>query len=533
LAAARELTGARYAAVGVLDEAHEGLEQFLTSGIDADTREAIGPLPRGRGVLGVLIGDPRALRLADVGLHPQSYGFPPGHPPMHTFLGVPIRIRDQVYGNLYLTEKEVGEFDAADEEALVVLAEWAGIAIANARAYSLLESRHDQLEGAVAQFEATIDIANALAGETDLEHVLELVVKRARALTEARATVVLLQDGAELVVTALAGELDRALVGARIPIEGSVSGFVFRTGKAERLDDASRRLRFALAEQTQAKTGLFIPLRHRGRVLGVLSCFDRLHDGPQFTERDEQLLKAFAASAAAAVATAQDVQTMSLQRSILAAERERGRWARELHDETLQELAGLKLVLATVRITTEQDAREQYLQKASERIDVAVRGLRDLITDLRPAALDELGLLAALEAFIERVTRAGELRVDLDVDLAYEAGRDPSRLSAAVEDAIYRFVQEALTNVLKHAAVSHADVIIREHDEAVEAVVSDNGQGFDPESELTGFGLVGMRERVALLEGMLTIESGPGVGTTLRAVLPSVRAGADRKVIGA
>ena len=534
LVAARELTGARYAAVGVLDEPREGLERFLTSGIDEETRHAIGPLPRGRGVLGVLIRDPRPLRLADVGSHPHSYGFPPGHPPMHGFLGVPIRVREEVYGNLYLTEKEnAGEFDAADEEVLVVLADWAAIAIENARAYSVVRGRREQLERAVAQFEATSEIAQALAGETDLEHVLELVAKRARALTEARATVVLLRDGRQLVVAALAGELDRALVGERIPIEGSVSGHVFRSGKPERLVDAPSRLRFALAEQTQATTGLFVPLLLRGRVLGVLSAFDRLRDDPKFSERDEQLLSAFAASAAAAVATAQDVQTKALQRSIVAAEQERARWARELHDETLQELAALKLLLATVRIARDDPERERQLQQAAERIDVAVRGLRDLITDLRPAALDELGLSAALEALAERVGSGGELSVDLHVDLAFEAGRVPGRLFPAIEDAIYRIVQEALTNIVKHAAATHVDVIVREHHDVVEAVIGDNGSGFDAEAEFAGFGLLGMRERVALVEGTITIESAAGEGTTVRASVPARRAGAEAAAVGA
>jgi signal transduction histidine kinase len=524
LEAARELTGARCAALGVLDETRSGLERFLTSGIDEETQRAIGQLPHGRGVLGVLISDPRPLRLADVGVHPHSYGFPPDHPPMHSFLGAPIRVRDEVSGNLYLTEKQGGEFDAADEEALVVLAEWAGIAIENARAYSLERSRRDELERAVASLEATSEIAHALAGETDLEHVLELIVKRARALSEARATVVLLQDGEELVVVALAGELEQALVGERIPIDGSVSGHVFRSGRPERLADASSRLRFALAEQTQAKTGLFVPLRLRGRVLGVLSAFDRLREGPQFSGRDEQLLGAFAVSAAAAVATAQDVRAQSLRHSVAAAEQERRRWARELHDETLQELAGLKLLLATTRIAKDEQERDQQLQHAGERIDVAVRGLRDLITDLRPATLDQLGLQPALEALAERVARSTQLTIDVHVDLAYESGREAGRLAPQIEDTIYRLVQEALANVVKHAGATRADIVVREHAGTVEAAIGDNGNGFNPEGEFAGFGLLGMRERVALVNGTITISSAAGDGTTVRASFPDTPA---------
>jgi signal transduction histidine kinase len=523
LAAARDLTGARYAALGVLDEAGAELERFLTVGMDDQTRQAIGQLPRGRGVLGVLIRDPRPLRLSDVGSHPHSYGFPPDHPPMRGFLGVPIRVREKVYGNLYLTEKESGEFDAVDEEAVVVLAEWAAIAIDNARAYELVRGRRDELERAVASLEATSEIAHALAGETDLEHVLELIAKRARALTEARALVVLLQAGEHLVVAALAGELDGALLGKQIPIEGSVSGQVLRSGRPERLADAPSRLRFALAEQTQATTGLLVPLRLRGRVLGVLSAFDRLREGPQFSARDEELLTGFAASAAAAVATAQDVQAQSLQRSIAAAEQERRRWARELHDETLQELAGLKLLIATAQIARDEREREKQLRQAAERIDVAVRALRDLITDLRPATLDVLGLQSALEALVERVARSSGLVVDLDVVLAYEGERAPMRLASQIEDTLYRVVQEALANVVKHAAATRVDVIVRERADTVEAGVSDNGGGFDPDSAFSGLGLVGMRERVALVGGTIDIDSRAGEGTTIRAAFPARR----------
>jgi signal transduction histidine kinase len=523
LEAARELTGAQYAALGVLDESRSGLERFLTVGIDDETHGAIGDLPQGRGVLGVLISDPKPLRLADVGGHPRSYGFPPGHPPMKTFLGVPILIRDEAYGNLYLSEKEGGaEFDEDDEEAVLVLAGWAAIAIANARAYSLAEGRRAELERAVASFEATGAIAQALAGETDLEHILELVVKRGRALTEARSMIVMLGEGSELVVAAVAGELDDSLLGDRIPVDGSVSGNVLRTGKPERLSDAPSRLRFSLAKQTGAQTGLFVPLRLRGRVLGVLAGFDRLRDGPEFSNWDEDVLMAFAASAAAAVATAQDVAAQALRRAIAAAERERTRWARELHDETLQELAALKLALGSVRRADSAETRHAALAEAAAGIDVAIRGLRNIITDLRPAALDALGLKSALEALAERAAQVSGTAVELRLDLAHEAGREPTRLDSEVEDAIYRVVQEALTNVVKHSAAAMAEVDVREGGGMVEVTVRDEGTGFD-ERGTTGFGLLGMHERVALLGGELAIESAPGGGTTVRASLPARR----------
>jgi len=218
---ARELTGARYAAIGVLDERREGLERFLTVGIDEDTHRQIGDLPRGRGVLGVLISDPQPLRLADVSVHPRSYGFPLAHPPMTTFLGVPIVIDGEAWGNLYLTEKDGGdEFTEDDEEAAVVLAGWASIAIANARLFRAVAERRDELERAIRGLETTTEISRALGGVTDVDRVLELVVKRSRALVDARAAEIALVEDDQFVIAAVAGEGVHGLQGTRIPIEG-------------------------------------------------------------------------------------------------------------------------------------------------------------------------------------------------------------------------------------------------------------------------------------------------------------------------
>jgi GAF domain-containing protein len=173
LETAREMTGARYAALGILDDARVALERFVTRGIDPETHREIGDLPSGRGVLGVLINDPRPLRLDAVSDHPMSYGFPPRHPPMGTFLGVPVLIRGEVWGNLYLTEKAGGEpFDAGDEQVAMILAEWAAIAIANARLYEGVEQRRGELERVVRRLEATTAIARAVGGETELPRVL-------------------------------------------------------------------------------------------------------------------------------------------------------------------------------------------------------------------------------------------------------------------------------------------------------------------------------------------------------------------------
>src|SRR5215213_7088531 len=244
---AREVTGARYAAVGVLDDRREELERFVTAGVDEATHRAIGELPRGRGILGLLIEDPRPLRLDHVGDHPQSYGFPSGHPEMETFLGVPVVIRDEAWGNLYLTEKADGEpFTEADEESAVILADWAAIAIENARLYASVEQRRDHLERAVRGLDTTVAIAQALGGETDLGRILELIVKRARALVGARSMVIMLAEETELVVAAAAGELSGGVHGQRLPIEGTVTGRVLRSQRAERIADARATLSSSL-----------------------------------------------------------------------------------------------------------------------------------------------------------------------------------------------------------------------------------------------------------------------------------------------
>jgi signal transduction histidine kinase len=517
---ARELTGARYAALGILDDRRQELERFLTRGIDGETHRAIGDLPRGHGILGVLISDPRPLRLPEVGDHPRSYGFPLGHPPMHSFLGVPILIRGQAFGNLYLTEKADGPFDEADEEALVVLADWAAIAIENARLYRGVAVRRDELERAVSALETTSSIARAIGGETDLERILELLVKRGRALVEARAMLVALSDGAELVVQAAAGEVPADVVGRRIAIEGSVAGDVMRTQRAERLADAPARLRFALAEHVGATSGLIVPLVFRGAAVGVLAAFDRMTGGPEFSGEDLRLVQAFASSAATAVTTAQNVATQGLQRSVEASERERLRWARELHDDSLQELAALRLALSTARKSGDQLALERATEEAIERATAAIDSLRGLITDMRPASLDELGAGPALEALIDRTERLTDLHIRAEIDLAYEAGRETERHVSEVEVAMYRLVQESLTNAAKHAGKANVEITITDDADTLAIRVSDDGPGFDGDASHEGFGLIGVRERVMLAGGSLEIRSAPGTGTTLAAVLP-------------
>jgi signal transduction histidine kinase len=516
---AREVTGARYAALGILNDTHSGLERFLTAGVDETTRRAIGDLPRGRGVLGALIEHPQPLRLRDVGEHPSSYGFPAGHPVMRSFLGVPVMIRGQVWGNLYLTEKGGGEFTPQDEEAAVILAEWAAIAIENARLYETSERRRQEFEKAFRGLEATHDVAVAIGGEIALEHNLELIVKRGRALVDASSLVIMLRDGDDLVVGASAGNAEK-VGGVRLPIAGSTSGDVLERGRPERIADVPARLGITPSEfgVSNPRTALLVPMLYRGDAVGVLAAFDRGQDGEVFTEDDEQMLGTFAASAATAVALARSVQADRLRSSLAAADAERRRWARELHDETLQGLGGLRVLLSSALRRGDPKRGQQAMREAVEHIEHEIENLRAIISELRPAALDELGLRTAIEALLERHREQSGFQIEGELSLPGPAARQ-ARLDPELESTTYRLVQEALTNVAKHARASRVRVAVGESDGELLVEVQDDGTGFDSDAQSQGFGLTGMHERVSLAGGTLSISSGER-GTLVRACLP-------------
>ncbi len=527
LESARELTGARYAALGVLGESHTELERFLTIGIDESEREAIGALPRGRGVLGELIEHPTALRLTDISEHARSYGFPHGHPPMHSFLGVPILVDGTLFGNLYLTEKQHGEqFTQADEEAAAMLSELAGFAIDHARRYTGAREHRDELERTVAALSATTQIARAVGAETDLEVILELVAKRGRALVNARLLVIELMQRGRLVVSAGAGELPAGLLGCQAPLGDSAASMALRTRRAQRLQEPLTRARFdehGLGTLgVHASGGLIVPLVFQNRAYGVLVAIDRVNDGPEFTLDDERLLEAFAASAATAVATAQSVASERRRQRLAAAEAERQRWARELHDDTLQSLSALRVGLSTAKRSRKPGALETAVGSAIDHLEEGITNLRALITDLRPASLDELGAAAAIQALCERAERQG-IDVDVSIDLAYEQGRECERHQPEIETAMYRIVQEALTNAAKHGRAKRAVVEVHEDESDITVSVRDDGAGFDPTGQSDGYGLPGMHERVELLDGSFEIDSAPGKGTTIKASFPIQR----------
>jgi len=262
------------------------------------------------------------------------------------------------------------------------------------------------------------------------------------------------------------------------------------------------------------------PLSFRGEILGVLAAYGRLGTDPRFSAADEDLVRGLAASAATAVGTARTVAADRLRRSLEAAEQERRRWARELHDETLQGLAGLSLALRAARRADRRADVDAALDEAIEQVRQEIAGLRALISSLRPAALDELGAAAAIEGLAERLPEDGP-RLELDIDLAFDRGRVPTRLDPDLEVAVYRIVQEAATNAAKHSGARTVHAEVHEGAEEISVVVHDDGSGFDPGAHTEGFGLLGMRERVAMAGGTLGVQSAPGQGTVVRATLPA------------
>jgi signal transduction histidine kinase len=509
---AAELTGAQYAALGVIDRTGQQLERFVTTGIDDETHRAIGDLPQGRGILGALINEATPLRLHDLTGDPRSVGFPANHPPMHTFLGVPILLRGVAYGNFYLTEKADGEdFTEGDQEIVWLLAAQAAVAIENARLYEASTQWSRQLE-------SLNEIGNALATETDLARLLDLVARRLRELLNARIVAVMLPAGdAELRFAAVAGEGGESFLGQTMQRAASKSGRVYELGRSERsdsvLDDPD--VDHDVVRGLGARTGLWVPLVVRHQTIGLIAIHDKLRPDPRFTDNDLRLAETFASRAAVAVDLSQRIAREALRRIVDAQELERRRLARELHDETGQALSSILLGLKALEEKVESDEARRAVSDVRKLVVATLHDVRRLAVELRPKVLDDFGLVPALE----RLTEAFGTQTGIGV--RFESGLSAERLPAEMETALYRIVQESLTNIVKHSHARNVSVVLIRKPGAVAAVIEDDGQGFDPASVRDGgFGLDGMRERVGLLDGRFQIESVAGAGATLVAEVP-------------
>ncbi len=511
--AAAELTGARYAALGVIDPSGQTLEKFIVTGIDEETKDAIGDPPHGRGILGALIQDAKPLRLDDLAQDPRSVGFPANHPPMRTFLGVPILLRGVAYGNLYLTEKAEGAaFTEEDEELTTLLSTQAAVAIENARLYEAATRWLKQLE-------SLNEVSNALVSETDVSRLLDLVATRLRELVRARlVTIALPNHEGDLIVRATAGEGGEELVELRLEREGSKAGRVLDRRRSERIDSLIEDLEVdqEVSRRLGARTGLYVPMLVRDRPIGVITAHDKQGSDARFSDEDVRLAETFAARAAVAVDLSERVASDALRRVVSAQELERQRLARELHDETGQALTSILLGLKRVEDATSASEASEAAGELRDLVVTTLQDVRRLAVELRPKALDDFGLVSALERLVETFHEQTGIEVDLEPRL----GED--RLPFDVETTLYRITQEALTNVVKHAQAKHVSIVLTRRDGSVSAVIEDDGRGFSSvSSNEDGLGLLGMRERISLVGGRLDVESSPGSGTTLSIEVPA------------
>ena len=505
---AAELTGARYAALGVLDATGARLERFLTTGIDPATHALIGDLPTGRGILGVLIRDAEPLRLHDLSEDPRSVGFPPDHPPMHTFLGVPVSLRGVAYGNLYLTEKNAGDFTGEDEETVLLLASQAAVAIENARLYESATRWSTQLE-------SLNEVAVALVSEIELVPLLDLVADRLRELLHADSVSIALPHGDGLRIEAAAGLEAENVVGMLIPAR-SKSMRVLERAHSERVDSVldDPEIDQESARRMQMRTALYVPLVLRGTPIGVVTARDKRGPDPRFSAEDVRLAEVFAQRATVAVDLSRRVARDALKRVVAIQELERRRLARELHDETGQALTSILLGLRTVEEAHGEEGLRAAVAEVRELVRSTLQDVRQLAVELRPTALDDFGLVPALERLTEAFGEQTGMAVAFESTLG-------DRLAPEIETALYRIVQEALTNVVKHARARSVSIVLGEKADAATLVVEDDGGGFDPARPRDGgLGLLGMRERMELVGGRLTVESRPGAGTTLVAEVP-------------
>lgn len=508
---ARTLTRARYAALAVAGEGGPAPAEFVSSGMDPEIQRRLGGPPAATGVLGLILHRRTVLRLQDLTTHPAFGGFPPGHPPMRAFLGAPILLGGQALGSLYLADPEHGgPFTDDDEQVITELTAFAAVALRNARRFEETEVRRRQAERAVRSAQAALDVAQVIGSETDLDRILDLIATRTRPLIAATTVAILLREGDALRVAARAGP-DGPAVGAVVPVDGSAAGPVLDDGAPLRLLAAPD----PVAEPVHAPhSTLIVPLEFRGTVLGVLSASDTSGGRAAFDVEDERTLRAVAASAATAVSAARTVAAQRLRDSVAGAELERRRWARELHDETLQGLGAVRLVLASA-LRADPDGAHELIAEAVGQVDREIAELRRIIADLRPAALDELGLEPALRSLAARIAERQGFAVDMTVALG------PDRLAPELETVAYRVTQEALNNVARHAGARAVQVRATRTGGSLSVVVADDGVGptgsADPGA---GFGIPGMRERAALVGGSLTVEAGEHGGTVVRLHIP-------------
>jgi two-component system, NarL family, sensor histidine kinase DevS len=497
VSAACRLAGARYGALGVIGDDRRLIE-FITDGISAEVHAEIGDLPTGRGVLGVLIEEPRPVRMPDITHHPQSYGFPPNHPPMHSFLGVPVRVRDTVFGNLYLAEKQgAAEFTDDDEQIMVALAAAAGAAIDNARLYTVAQRRHQWLSAAA-------EITDVLLGRVHRTAALELVARRAREVADAELVLVLLHDEeteALSVEVVNGGENDPAagLVGTSLPVAETT----FAEAINDRVDVMVEHLAKAApwAVPVAAGPAMVVPLLAADALHGLLVVAYRSGERRD-AATDLAMITAFAGQAALALERARAQE----ERELYAVLEDRERIARDLHDVVIQRLFATGLQLQTTATMAPRPEVASRINAAVDQLDTTIRDIRAAIFELRSpmsaalrgelrgivdAAADPLGFRPSLETF----------------------GPVDSVASDQVRADVLAVVREALSNAVRHAAASQVRVVVRTEAGMLTISVADNGVGAN--DAVARGGLANMRERALGHGGTFEVRPTEPTGTTI------------------
>ncbi|MBO0890994.1 MAG: GAF domain-containing protein [Acidothermales bacterium] len=504
--AAMELVQANYGALAVLDEDGDRVEEFVYHGTDAGDVDRIGHHPEGLGILGLLIKEPKPLRLSDIGSHPGSYGFPAEHPPMRSFLGVPVLVRDVVFGILYLADKEGGsEFDDADENLLTALATAAGIAIENARLYQVtqLSDRSRQ---------ATSEVVSALLSGQRTTEVLTLVADWGRRLADAvHANILLPVEGDDAMrIAAASGEDTGTMLGVTVSMADGRAGTVYHTGVAEAWDDYAASSMPHLADLVEMGSRLVIPLGEAGQTRGVLVVYNRR--GARFRPMVLETLSSFAEQAALAIELFEQRRAAE---SVLVYE-DRERIARNLHDLVIQRLfaTGMSIESASRMIGVDPRTAEGRLSRAVDDIDATIREIRSTIFALQNADTDPRGLRAKVLDVVSESSSA----LGFEPSVRF-AGLLDTNVPVDVSDDLLAVLREALANVARHARAASCTVRV-EVDEDVVLEVTDDGVGL-PESGRRS-GLANLAERARRLGGSFTTGA-EGTGTSLRWQVPVTR----------
>jgi len=503
-----KLTDARYGALGVVGSDGR-LRDFITAGISPEERQAIGPLPVGEGILGVLIREARPLRLRRIGDDPRHVGFPLHHPPMESFLGAPVKARGKVFGNIYLTEKQGAvEFDAEDEAALLVLANQAGVAIENARLYEETRRRGQWLE-------AVREISSAILAGAEINGVLETIARRARELVDA-ATATIVSPAADggrdsLTITVADGAHAGELLGLSVPMQGSVSGDVINSGQSTALADASKDDRTYQPMIAIGNMGpmVLVPLVVRGRPFGTLAVANAVGGAP-FDKEAIRLVETFADQASVALEYGRAQRELN-RLSVLD---ERERIGRELHDGVIQSLFSVGMGLQATATRSGDPEVESRIESAVGEIDRAIRDLRNYIFGLRPGILADRQLEQALGDLAGEFEEKTGVTTVTDID-----GTVAAELAPRAADLV-QLTREALSNVGRHAQATTCRVSLRREGDDAILEIDDDGQGFDPAAPRSGLGLRNLRDRGIAIGGRVSVESKAGVGTTVQIAIP-------------